>query len=1246
MVQPAPPNITEPLSSCSRRVRLDGMVRAAVVDLRGTAGRQLGRWTATWPDELFDFDPGVQLRPGELVWARQTAPSGEVSSWTTYPQATQAAAPSTPMFDLPVVACAPEVSVSSVTPGSLVTVLDQTAKADVGSTSGGITENVKLTRVVDPIDVLQLRATPCGGLPPGPLSTVPTIEKLRTLSVEDRRLPQVELEMPLRACQRLLTVRHGQPGTRLILKRGDGSELAWSLHAGSEETLRIDELHENEDVQWWVTQSGTPCDVLDSEPTTTKAVNSKPPQPRVVAAPCPGSPQLQLGGLVKSATVRLRVDGVEVRELVAPADSCPMDIGDLNLVLGQVLTVVQRLCHDWSDPSPDVAVSAAWDRQPVIAEPLEACSTVVVVNDVSPGALVVVLDLVSEVEGELGRTVADGTTAAVHVAPLLPDHTIVVRVVGCRPADLKALVQPDRERLDPILQQAYVGTRTAVVTQVSTGTRVDVSVNGHHGGTAIATGPSVDVTLDNKLADGDTVEVLARRCNIPRSSKPRPADALPVPAYTLLQPGGADCGGGNWASGRVEAIVATPGDVLVLGCTNSGVWISHPDGSAEPVSMTWPSAEVVALASDPSNVMHVFAATRYGLHESDPTAPDPLHTWKDIPLPPTLGGELRTVVVSDQRIVLVAGSGGIAWAPIPGPGAPWALSEDPSMRVSWTGAAPGPDGSLVLAAASIQPPPPAPGVPPVPVIPGRLARGAWSPAAGTFTWTDNAGTAPPAFTARMGRTVMTSCPADRNHLYALAANGLVGPDAATLLGVLHSPDGGRNWACHHFDPNDLDQFAAPKPWDMGTQAGANLAVVAHPLDPARVLIAGRNERLLGSTDFCATFDAAGYPRVLGPTFHADNRALNWDMSTGQLRVLVGGDGGIYVSTDADGHAFNSSRSRGLSTLMVDRERVPALASAPDVPGSCCIGLQDNDEAATTAGSVWRQKFAGGDGKHQIMISGRFLLHNGNDAPPLQWSEVSSAGVGPNVEVGRPPADPGGSRPTFERILNAVVAPAWRNVDGHLLVAYAAEVLTGVDQARLYGIFEDPDAGAGRFFGVQLAVLTGVPIAVASFDGRTAVVTTQTFPNLVPHVYRFDAATGVLLESVIPRPAPVPPPAPPPAPSEVWGVVMTGPHSGAAIHDYEILVSDDLQVWTLMTLPRALPPVRVLAADHGSHPAALHVGTDSLSAVIHEGGAALTVATGLPVNSLTRHLSIVADANGDRWVYLGSYGWSVWRARLP
>ena len=68
----APPNIYEPISVCSRRVCLTGQFQNAVVLLRGAGDRPLGKWTATWPDELFDLDAGVTLQAGEPVSVMQT----------------------------------------------------------------------------------------------------------------------------------------------------------------------------------------------------------------------------------------------------------------------------------------------------------------------------------------------------------------------------------------------------------------------------------------------------------------------------------------------------------------------------------------------------------------------------------------------------------------------------------------------------------------------------------------------------------------------------------------------------------------------------------------------------------------------------------------------------------------------------------------------------------------------------------------------------------------------------------------------------------------------------------------------------------------------------------------------------------------------------------------------------------------------------------------------------------------------
>jgi hypothetical protein len=60
---------------------------------------------------------------------------------------------------------------------------------------------------------------------------------------------------------------------------------------------------------------------------------------------------------------------------------------------------------------------------------------------------------------------------------------------------------------------------------------------------------------------------------------------------------------------------------------------------------------------------------------------------------------------------------------------------------------------------------------------------------------------------------------------------------------------------------------------------------------------------------------------------------------------------------------------------------------------------------------------------------------------------------------------------------------------------------------------------------------------------------------------------------------------------------------------------------------------------------VHVGTDGKVVVAREGGTLLTDAIGLPAESRAQQLAVVTDAAGDRWAYLGSWAWSVWRAKL-
>src|SRR3954469_586474 len=120
-MQLAAPTFVEPLSVCSRSIRLQGQLPGATVEITGGAGRAVGTWVAGWADERYVLDAAVVLDPGEPLIARQTR-GGDQSAWTGIAVAVQDAGPSEPVIVLPVKACSRIVSVDGVAPGAQVTI--------------------------------------------------------------------------------------------------------------------------------------------------------------------------------------------------------------------------------------------------------------------------------------------------------------------------------------------------------------------------------------------------------------------------------------------------------------------------------------------------------------------------------------------------------------------------------------------------------------------------------------------------------------------------------------------------------------------------------------------------------------------------------------------------------------------------------------------------------------------------------------------------------------------------------------------------------------------------------------------------------------------------------------------------------------------------------------------------------------------------------------------------------------------
>ena len=212
--------------------------------------------------------------------------------------------------------------------------------------------------------------------------------------------------------------------------------------------------------------------------------------------------------------------------------------------------------------------------------------------------------------------------------------------------------------------------------------------------------------------------------------------------------------------------------------------------------------------------------------------------------------------------MVIAASAGLFWSPIPAPGNPWnfvtsAAVARPCTDVEWV------TGGVVAAAAGVPGTPASPPNPAVPPTPPALFRGEWNPATGTFAWAEHAGTAQPAFTMRMGRTILAACAGDRNQVYAMSAD--IANDQ--VVGVLRSQDGGKTWTCPHLAKNPaLDQFMLG-PCAMGLQATRDIGIAVHPTNAKQILLAGRRSGLLGSTDGGATFDPGAWAPVTDATFH-------------------------------------------------------------------------------------------------------------------------------------------------------------------------------------------------------------------------------------------------------------------------------------------------------------------------------------------------------------------------------------------
>ena len=759
-----------------------------------------------------------------------------------------------------------------------------------------------------------------------------------------------------------------------------------------------------------------------------------------------------------------------------------------------------------------------------------------------------------------------------------------------------------------------------------------------------------------------------------------------------------------WHSGHIDDIIRfTDTPAMLVASESGGVWLISDGNDPVVLSNDWDVPDVKCLAMGPDGLRHVFAGCTVAydgpekrtyraetgsapvIMETDASAVAPLLEWKTVngALPVTAGRITRMVVIPHLRRIVVACAvvrggdvGGIYWANIPP--TRFAPGDPPRPPFAWKQAKvanlPGALGfwDLALAATTDQ---------------NRKSnledRRAITLVAGGFSggglavgqWNDadelvferaavafNDGTdATSVLFGSCGTSSVTSCEAHPSRLYAACA----WPDGR-LNSVVQSKDGGRNWSfCAGLVDGSGDPPALIQPIAGDQGANWNNCISVHPEMPNLVALAWVSGPFL-------SFDFGGNWRLIngGVHVHSDFHALHFAAGEpGSVGFLfVGNDGGV-ASINLDdlpgdnGSPFRSDYNRALPTLQcfssLYRQFTGSIDASVEVPGIVAAGLQDNGNVSCRLRPTvdpWR-RVDDGDGGTNTFVANAGYLHNWISA--TAGPVIATAPLGPDVRVATIPiAFPAPANPNglVALIIEAAIAPTFRNPTGQLLVAMAAKAGSN-DVHGLFTVADVVPPYEWRLLGSlpseqtvsALASFSGVPVLVGTAQGK---------------MYRVDPGSGAVTEQTVTLPKPTPS-------TKMSGGAFTrivgfngasifaallgasevkadgSPKLGTpAVQTYVMRLDGD--IWS-PTAGAGLPNellygLVAVVAPNTRVPRALLAATDDAVYISRENADTWQRASmGLPRRAHCGDLRFVIDSMGSTAVYLGTFGRSLWIA---
>jgi hypothetical protein len=712
----------------------------------------------------------------------------------------------------------------------------------------------------------------------------------------------------------------------------------------------------------------------------------------------------------------------------------------------------------------------------------------------------------------------------------------------------------------------------------------------------------------------------------------------------------------GWNAGRVLDVISLTGGALLVGTSAGGVWTVTTAGTAIPHSNDWDNPNIVCLARGLDDPNHFFAGCAAGgtLYESEPdTAFFGFLAWHAVPLvdakgtPLGVGTVYRIAVINHNRKLVLACQNGVFWADLPGGGGVSAFKKATSVpNVAFSGATQGPQGSVVVGAWGD----------------GNkqfgIFIGNWSSGDLAFQKMNVPGD------SAMFWTTLASCDGNLNRMYAAASD-----KNGKLISILRHDHTNNNM---NWEVCNKEVVSAPSGKDVLNSSGDSTfggwikTLRVSPTNPDVVALnwarsffsnsGGRNpwiavDQIPGGPD-AKDWDRSKEWRQ---HMHEDGHATVFDVDNEQT-LYIATDGGVGMTPDM-GKTYFSKFNQKLATLMFAsqpaREGSGTFTIGPQPTGLIAGGLQDNGDVycqLTPSVSPW-QRLDGGDGiGMQFLPVGRRLIWFVNDDIGVKVSRWDGSKFVDTAVIPRAdefPLQDGLKNPVME----AIERPLFRDpATAQLMVAVGCGKGTG----SIFGLFADVDGGNMKWQVIgflpplaqgdvtAIGSLHGDIIWIATADGRIFSMGARRPP---------DGGFSIPFEFVTPRSS---------NPGQVDRfLIMSDALAYAAYNTSSgqgLILQLNFFSWDPLGansnvakgvgLPMNEGAYYGLATDRDALPHTLFAATDNHVYVSRDDGDTWKLATfGLPRRPHCTELRVDSADSKNKFVYLSTYGRSLWRAKI-